>query len=518
MKRLTFILLLSIALMESAYSDAEEARPNIVVLYADDIGYGDFSSYGATGVSTPNVDRLARTGVRFLSGYCSAATCTPSRYSLLTGSYAFRNQSAKILKGNAPLIIDPEQPTLPRMLKDEGYRTGLVGKWHLGLGEANDPLDWNGDIAPGPREVGFDYSFHIAATGDRVPSVYIEDGRIVDLDPSDPVSVSYADPVGSEPTGISDPERLRMQADRQHSGTIVNGISRIGTMTGGESARFVDEDMADVFLEKAVEFLDSSEEKPFFLYYALHQNHVPRLPHPRFKGASSMGVRGDTIAEFDWSVGEFMDALKSRGLAENTLVILSSDNGPVLFDGYWDGAVELNGGHKPGGPYRGTKYSLWEAGTRVPFIVSWPKRIDPGVSDALISQVDLLATIAGILGIDADFPSDSKDLSEALVGEDPHGRDYIIEEALGDLAVRTRLWKYIPSGVVTERLESLRFHRTEVPESGYLFNLAEDPGEKKNLAHSYPEVVEDMKKILKSVGQIPSSSTKRDQMGFKDDI
>ena len=235
-------------------------KPNILIIYADDIGYGDLSCYGATGVETPFIDRLANDGLRFSSGYASAATCTPSRYSLLTGEYAFRNKSAKILPGNAPLIIDPSKPSIASFMKAAGYRTALVGKWHLGLGLADGSFDWNSNIKPAPRELGFDYSFYMAATGDRVPSVYIENSEIVNLDPNDPVKVSYKEKVGNEPTGISHPQLLTVQADVQHAGTIVNGISRIGTMTGGQAARFKDEDMADTYLNKAIEFITASQD------------------------------------------------------------------------------------------------------------------------------------------------------------------------------------------------------------------------------------------------------------------
>ncbi|RME93838.1 MAG: arylsulfatase [Verrucomicrobia bacterium] len=494
-------------------------KPNIVIIYGDDIGYGDFGCYGATAVDTPNVDRLAANGLRFLSAYCSAATCTPSRYSLLTGEYAFRNKSARILPGNAPLIIDPKRPTIAAFLRDNGYATALVGKWHLGLGTADQPLDWNGVIRPGPREVGFEYSFHMAATADRVPSVYIENGRIVNLDPSDPVEVSYEKQVGQDPTGISHPQLLRMQADEQHSGTIVNGISRIGWMSGGRSARFKDEDMADTYLNKAVEFIKQPRKKPFFLYYALNECHVPRVVHPRFQGATSLGPRGDAIAVFDWCVGRIVEALKATGQLENTLIIVSSDNGPVLFDGYWDGALERNGDHKPAGPWRGGKYSRWEGGTRMPFIVHWPARVKPGISEALISQVDLYASIAALIGrpMPANAGRDSKNVLPALLGESDHGRDYIIEEALAQLAIRKGNWKYIPPGVVRVRRGVGKFDITEVEEPGLLFHLAEDPGETRDLAAQYPHIVAELRGILNQIAPDKVSAPKevdKKQLGF----
>lgn len=455
-------------------------------------------------MDTAYTDKLAANGLRFLSGYCSAATCTPSRYSLLTGQYAFRNQGARILPGNAPLIIDPKKPTIASFLRDEGYKTALVGKWHLGLGSATEPLDWNSEIKPGPREVGFDYSFHIAATGDRVPSVYIENGYVVDLDPNDPISVSYREPVGDEPTGISHPHLLKQQADEQHSGTIVNGISRIGTMTGGHKARFVDEDMADVFVEKAVDFIGREKDNPFFLYFATHDNHVPRVPHKRFVGSSSIGLRGDAVMEFDWCVKQIVLALEENGLTENTMIVLSSDNGPVLFDGYWDAAIEMNGDHKAAGPWRGGKYGRWEGGTRMPFIVTWPGKIKPGISDAIVSQVDLFASIAALLGksLPSGASDDSQNVLPALLGESDYGRDYQIEEALGELAIRKGDWKFIPpgnSGVVRHRLGIDANENTPVPAGGFLFHLAEDPAEQNNLASRYPHKVKELMGILEEV-------------------
>ena len=494
-------------------------KPNIIIIYGDDIGYGDFGCYGGVGVDTPNVDTLAQGGVRFLSGYCTAATCTPSRYSLLTGEYAFRNKSAKILPGNAPLIIDPQRPTIASFLRDNGYVTALVGKWHLGLGSANEPLDWNGQIKPGPKEVGFDYSFNMAATADRVPSVYIENGRIVNIDSADPVHVDYQQQVGNEPTGISHPHLLKVQADEQHSGTIVNGVSRIGFMSGGHSARFKDEDMADTYLNKAIEFVSRQKSKPFFLYYAPNENHVPRIVHPRFQGSTSLGPRGDALAVFDWCVGRLVEALKANGHYENTLIIVSSDNGPVLFDGYWEAAIERQGDHKAAGPWRGGKYSRWEGGTRMPFIVSWPAKVKPGISEALVSQVDLFASIAALIGkpMPAQAGSDGENILPALLGQSPQGRAYVIQEALTQLAVRQGNWKYIPPGSITERGGIGQWTKTEVDEPGLLFHLSEDPGETRDLAALCPEEVQELRQIIMDVAPEKVTGQKKldkKQLGF----
>jgi len=213
----------------------ENKKPNIIFIYADDLGYGDLSTYGATGLQTPNIDDIAKNGLQFSNGYATSATCSPSRYALLTGTYPWRNKNAKILPGTAPLLIDTAQVTIPKMLKSKGYHTGIVGKWHLGLGNGN--VDWNTKISPGPNEVGFDYSYIMAATQDRVPTVYIKDGYVDNLDTNDPILVDYDKNFEGEPTGTDNPELLKMVGDPQHSNSIINGVPRIGYMKGGNSAK-----------------------------------------------------------------------------------------------------------------------------------------------------------------------------------------------------------------------------------------------------------------------------------------
>jgi arylsulfatase A-like enzyme len=474
---------LAAAALSLAPSPQDPPPPNIVLVYADDLGYGDLGCFGAVRVRTPNVDRLAAEGLRFTDAYAPSATCTPSRYALLTGEYAWRRKGTGILPGDAALIIEPGRPTLASILKEAGYATGVVGKWHLGLGSGN--LDWNGEIRPGPLEIGFDYAFLMPATGDRVPCVYVENRRVVGLDPSDPIRVSYARKVGDEPTGKENPELLRMKLSKGHDGTIVRGISRIGFMAGGKAARWVDEDMSDVFSRKAVEFMERHKDRPFFLFLAAHDIHVPRVPHPRFAGTSGCGVRGDVIHQFDALVGEVTAALERLGLARNTLVLVTSDNGPVLDDGYADRAVEDLNGHRPAGPLRGGKYSLHEGGTRVPLIARWPARIRPGVSRAVVSQVDLMASFAALTGrpLPASAGPDSLNVLAALVGESKEGRDHLVVHA-GGLALRKGAWKYIPP---------------QGSRSGELYNLEEDPGETKNLASERREIASDLGALLEKI-------------------
>lgn len=497
MKNFSFAILVALLATPGLSSTAE--RPNIVLIYADDLGYGDVSCYGATRVKTPHVDRLASEGLQFTDAHSPSATCTPSRYAMLTGQYAWRRKGTGILPGNAPLIIEPGRTTLASMLKRAGYHTGVVGKWHLGLG--NENLNWNGQIKPGPLEIGFDECFLIPATGDRVPCVYVENHRVVGLDPSDPIQVSFGKPAGDEPTGRSNPELLKMRPSHGHDMTIVNGISRIGTMSGGHSARWVDETMADVITGKAVRFIENHAAEPFFLFFSLHDIHVPRRPHERFVGKTAMGPRGDVIAQLDWCTGEILNALDRLKLADNTLVIFSSDNGPVVDDGYQDEAVEKLGDHQPAGPLRGGKYSNFEGGTRVPFLVRWPAQITPGVSDALVSQVDLLSSLANLTGQRLAEPEapDSFDVLPALVGKSRDGRDHLVEHA-GALALRQGSWKLIQASKGPKRNANTNTELGNDPRP-QLYNLADDIAEQRNLAANHPERVEQMSAMLDQIRQ-----------------
>jgi arylsulfatase A-like enzyme len=479
----------------------QPSQPNILLIYADDIGYGDFGCYGAKTVQTPNVDRLAKEGLRFTSAYSSSATCTPSRYSMLTGEYAFRQKGTGVLPGDAAMIIRPGRATLASMLKQAGYNTAVVGKWHLGLGDASG-VDWNKEIKPGPRELGFDYSFIMAATGDRVPCVYVEDGKVVGLDPADPIKVNYKQPFPGEPTGVSHRDQLKLDWSHGHNMAVVNGVGRIGYMTGGKSALWKDEDMADEFTRRAVAFLKRQKsERPFFLYFATHDIHVPRVPHPRFVGKTSMGARGDAIVQFDWCVGELLSSLDKLGLARNTIVILTSDNGPALDDGYKDAAVEKLGDHKPAGPWRGGKYSNFEGGTRVPFIVRWPGRVKPGVSEAMVSQVDFPASLAAL--VKQEWPAtdgpDSLNVLPALLGDSRTGRDHVVQHARV-LALREDDWKYIPPSPGPARAANTNVESGNNA-AGQLFNLADDPGEQNNLASKNPEKLKQLADALEKIKQ-----------------
>lgn len=487
-------------------NEKKPEKPNIIFILGDDVGYGDLECYGARSVKTPNVNRLAENGIRFTNAYACAATSTPSRYGLLTGEYPWRRKDTGIARGDAPMIIRKEQYTAASLLRDAGYNTAAVGKWHLGLGEGDfNCQDWNGTITPGPKEIGFNYYYIMAATGDRTPCVFIENGKVAGLDPNDPIEVSYTTPFPGEPLGRTNPEMLTLHPSHGHDMAIVNGISRIGYMRGGKSALWKDENIADSITAKALGFITKNDPsvtgKPFFLYLCTQDIHVPRVPHRRFTGNTTMGARGDAIAEFDWITGQVLKKLDSLGLTENTLIILSSDNGPVVDDGYKDRAVELLGDHKPAGIYRGGKYSAFEGGTKVPFIVSWPAKVKPGTSDALISQIDFFGAIAGLTGQPAQEKSapDTKNSLESWLGKSQKDRDFIVEQSVASaLSIVKDGWKYItPSNAERMNLNTnTELGHDTIPQ---LYNLKDDPGEKVNIAAKFPEKVKELETTLGSI-------------------
>ncbi len=494
------------------FSATAPSKPNIIVILADDLGYGDLGCYGATKIKTPNVDRLAAEGLRFTQAYAPSSTCTPSRFSLLTGEYAWRQKDRKnsILDGDAPLCIEPGRLTLPKMLHQAGYQTGIVGKWHLGLGDGKTPVDFNKEIMPGPLEVGFDYCYIIPATVDRVPNVWIENHKIVSLDPTDPITVSYVTNISDDPTGLEHPELLKQKADKQHSGTIINGISRIGFMKGGKAARFRDEELSTTVVNQSVKFIEQHKDAPFFLEAALFEPHVPRVAKPSLVGSSECGVRGDVIQQIDWETGQIMKALERLNLETNTLVILSSDNGAILFDGYYDHSFEDLNGHQPTGGLRGWKYLVFEGGCRVPLIARWPEQFKPHVTDQMFNLVDLLATFAGITGqcVPKEIAPDSMNLSSLLLETTTNQlRDNTVLHGLSDtLALRLGDWKYIPlnanikatgMGKGADGSEN-RFAANHITKP-MLFNLATDPGEKTNLISKFPAKAAELQQRLEVI-------------------
>lgn len=478
-------------------------NPNVIIILADDLGYGDLQCYGAKNVKTPNVDKLASQGIRFTNAHAIAATSTPSRYSILTGEYAWRKPGTDVAAGDAGMIIKPGQFTMADMFKSRGYATCAIGKWHLGLGEETGKQDWNAPLPASLGDLGFDYHYIMAATADRVPCVFIENGQVADYDPSAPIEVSYKKNFEGEPTGKNNPELLyNLKPSHGHDMAIVNGISRIGFMKGGGKALWKDENIADSITSHAVRFIEQHQDEPFFMYFATNDVHVPRFPHPRFRGKSGMGLRGDAIVQFDWSVGEIMKTLERLGIDDNTLVILSSDNGPIVDDGYADQAKELLNGHRPAGDLRGFKYSAFEGGTRVPVIVRWPGGAKKNqVSDVLVSQIDWMASLGSL--IQAKLPKnsapDSFDRLGNLLGTDTTDRPWVVECASNHtLSLRTKDWKYIepsdggPKITWGADVETGNFPQPQLYDmrKGY---------EQDNLASQYPEKVFDFATLLRKV-------------------
>ena len=497
MRILTLLLLFSLSTIVSAAD-----RPNVIVIMADDLGYGDVSCYGATELATPNIDKLASGGLRFTQGYCSASTCTPTRFSFLTGMYAFRQPGAGIAAPNATALVKPGTETIASLMNKAGYETAVVGKWHLGLGEGDGP-DWNNQLKPGPLEIGFDYCYLLPTTNDRVPSVYVENHRVVDLDPSDPLWVGRKKPSADHPTG-KDPEvraKLKMNWSHGHNNTVHNGIGRIGFYTGGNKARWRDEDLADAWVEKSNAWIEQQKDKPFFLFFASHDLHVPRMPHERFQGKTKLGFRGDAIVQLDWCVGELMKTLDRLELSEKTLIVFCSDNGPVLDDGYQDGAIEKLAKHKPSGIYRGGKYSIYEGGTRTPFITYWPNKIKPGESDKVVCTVDLASSMAALVdqAVPADACPDSFNVLPALLGQpDAKGRDHLLQQPNKGptLALRVGDWK-----VLSYDNAKPKKHLTYEKKAGKyeLYDLSKDPSEKNNLAKQNPKKLKEMLAQLEKI-------------------
>lgn len=330
----------------------------------------------------------------------------------------------------------------------------------------------------------------------------MENDLVVGLEESDPITVDYKKKVGNDPTGKEHPEllKLRSSMNHGHDNTIVNGIGRIGFMSGGKTARWTDEEIAHVFVDRAESFIEQNQKNPFFLYFSLNDIHVPRMPSTQFKGKSGLGLRGDVILQLDWTVGKIMDKLKALGIDRNTLIIFSSDNGPVLDDGYDDGAVTQLNGHTQLGPLRGGKYSAFEGGTRVPFLVKWPLIIKPGTtSDALVCQMDLIGSFAAFFKqtFAKGEASDSENMWNTLIGKNLKGREVLVQQGAA-FSLRKGDWKYIePSNAPkVQRLTNIESGTDLQPQ---LYNLKSDLGEKDNLAAQNPDIVKSLVEILEQI-------------------
>ena len=485
-------------------SFAASEKPNVVIIYGDDVGFGDVGVYGSEKIPTPHIDALAANGLRFTDAHCSAATCSPSRFSMLTGIYGFR-ANVRILGPNAPLAIPVDTFTIADLFKEAGYQTAIIGKWHLGLGSKEAPADWNGQVKPGPLEIGFDYSFLLPSTNDRVPCVYLENYTVVNHDPIDPIFVGFSPKQVNRPGSNSYPDgrenRQAMtyyQSSHGHNHSVINGIGRIGFMSGGKAALWNDETMADVFVDKARDYIRNNKNTPFFLFFSSQDIHVPRTPHPRFQGKTELSYRGDAMVQFDWCVGQIIAALEASDLLENTIVIFSSDNGPTYDDGYVDGSTVKTSkadndlGHYAAGPFRGGKYQIYEGGTRVPLIISWPSIIVPGVTNALVNQIDFLHSFATLLDLDLpnDAALDSRDTIDVFLGKSDQSLSYMLEEAPNAVAIRKDQWKYI------------EFHASKYrpnPKPAELYDLSVDIAEVKNIIAEHPQVAKSLCKQLRTI-------------------
>ncbi len=478
MVRLICLSLLALAL---------QSAPNVVILLADDLGYGDIGVYNdQSKIPTPNLDRMAAQGIRFTDAHTPDSVCSPTRYGLLTGRYAWRTRLKKgVLNGGSPPLIAKGRLTIAGLLRERGYATGVVGKWHLGydwpLLDESQPqtaenVDWSRPIADGPLQHGFTYQFGLG----KPAWTFVENGRVL--------------------------ARPEVKFDVSHIPAYLIGPNNA---KGSKAAGFESERMLPRFTEEAVGFIQRSidAEKPFFLFFTPITPHRPVVPNKDFSGNSSAGLYGDFVAEFDWAVGEILAAIDRGGVADDTLVIVSSDNGPEV-DAYRR-VLEYN--HRSMKSLRGVKRDLWEGGHRVPFLARWPSKISAGaVQDEVICLTDLMATVASLVDYDLppDAAEDSYDVSEALLGAKP---DKPIREATvhhgskGWFGIRQGNWVLIdhPSGDNNSpgqnaEPEWFRRERRVSPHSERveLFDLSEDPAQRSNLAHVHPEKVTALQALL----------------------
>jgi arylsulfatase A-like enzyme len=479
------------------------------LILADDLGYGDVGCYGATKVKTPNIDRLASEGRKFTDAHSASSVCTPSRYALLTGEYPFRRDLWRPVMNPSPLIVDLSKPTLPGMLKRQGYATACFGKWHLGFGDKPKP-DWNADLKPGPLECGFDHYFGIPVVNSHPPFVWVEDHRVVGLDPADPLKYG-----GKEQTRMF-PEKMLSPP-----------------MSGAKAAHalYDEEKHGTTLTEKAIAWIqkhaptknnEPGTRNPFFLYFATPHIHHPFTPGARFKGSSECGPYGDFIQEFDWMVGELMRTLDELKLSDNTLIILTSDNGGMLNQG---GQQAWKAGHRLNGDLLGFKFDAWEGGHRVPFIARWPGKIEAGsVSDQLVCQIDLLSTFAALTGSETRGP-DSANILPALLGrpEKPVRQELVISPNRSThLALRDGRWLYIgarggggfggtepgdhslggPAALkfadeVNSDVQDGRFKPDAPMEQ--LYDIVADPRQQRNVVREHPDVAAKLKTRLNSL-------------------
>ncbi|MGX5819914.1 sulfatase family protein [Chitinophaga lutea] len=467
MKKLLFLLAFGAALTAHA-----QQRPNIVYILADDLGIGDLRCYNPNGkIATPHADRLAADGIRFTDAHSASAVCTPSRYSIMTGRYSWRSKlQSGVLAGFSAPLMDTSTLSTPALLRQAGYHTGIIGKWHLGLDwpASNDSIgyDFSQPIRRSPLSYGFDYFYGISASLDMPPYVYIENNRTVEI-PAENIPANAAMHIRKGPKGPS----------------------------------FVFTETLEVMAGKARGYINAHKNGPFFLYLALPSPHTPLVTGKAFQGKSGICDYADYVMETDWLLGEVMKALEAAGLSQNTLVVFTSDNGYAPYAEY----DQLKAaGHEPSYIYRGAKADIYEGGHRVPFIVRWPAAVKAGSrSDATVCQVDLLATCAALTGrpLPSSAGGDSYDMTPLLHGN-PRGyqRPATVHHSIeGRFAIRKGPWKLALSpgsgGWSDPRTPAAR--KEGLPEV-QLFNLQSDPGERHNVQAQHPEMVRELTALLES--------------------
>lgn len=492
-----------VAAEPSATSTPKTSRPNVVLILADDLGYGDTGCYGATKIKTPHLDRLATEGLRFTDAHSASAVCSPSRYALLSGEYPFRANMWGPLAAASKLRVDTRRATLASLFKSAGYATACIGKWHLGFGDQDQP-DWNKDLKPGPLECGFDYYYGLPIVSSFAPYVYVENHRVVGLDPNDPLK--YGGTV---------------------EGTMKWPEKGLNGMSGGKAAHelYREDQLATVLTDKATTWLKSNKEKPFFLYYATPHIHHPFTASEKFRGTSECGRYGDFVQEFDDMVGQVMRTLDDLGVADNTLIIVTSDNGGMLNQG---GQDAWKAGHRINGDLLGFKFDAWEGGHRVPFLARWPGRIKPGsVSNQLLALIDLPASFGSMLGAKLN-PGDFPDSVNALAVLDGSAtqpiRDRLIISPFHatHLTLREGKWLYIgvrggggftstkPGDHALGGPAALKFagetnsdiangkFKDDAPQA-QLYDLQADPSQTTNVIRHHPEVATKMAATLKEL-------------------
>ena len=462
-------------------------RPNIVIILADDLGYGSLNSYGAdeSHIRTPHIDRLAEQGRRFTDANTPSSVCSPTRYGLLTGRYDWRtNQKHGVINTTDPLHIDTSRSTIASLLKSAGYRTAAIGKWHLGYGAKK--ADFTKPLTPGPLDVGFDYHFAVPQNHGDASGVYVRNRKVVGLR-SDRNVPAGKSPYGRDYMGIDAPQR-------------------------------VDENVMDELTTDAIKWLEKQNSNtPFFLYFAPVAIHFPYTPSDKTKGVSGTGLYGDWIHELDLSVGRILDAIDRMKATEETLVIFTSDNGGVLMtEGQRPEAEAYRAGLRPNSHWRGRKHSIYEGGFRVPFLIRWPRRVQPGtVCDETINLVDIYATLAALIdhtvSRDEDVAEDSFNVLPAIVGEpheEPLRPSMIVHSPNGNFAIRRGPWKYV-EGKPSPTLKRIP-RRDEV--HAQLYNLRDDPGEQHNVINDHPDVVELLASLLGEQRASGRSSARKQQL------